>query len=120
MADTGVLLIKSLDKGFVIHGDTIKILQNRFAMMYLRRNLHHSVSGADIVIEDVTDINTIMSHVSVLAKYGKCEIHFDENVSEEIKHMKIGNRALRSSPRRLKTFERTILLFLNLKTSKNR
>ena len=85
MADTGVLLIKSLDKGFVIHGDTIKILQNRFAMMYLRRNLHHSVSGADIVIEDVTDINTIMSHVSVLAKYGKCEIHFDENVSEEIK-----------------------------------
>ncbi len=24
MADTGVLLIKSLDKGFVIHGDTIK------------------------------------------------------------------------------------------------
>lgn len=54
MADTGVLLIKSLDKGFVIHGDTIKILQNRFAMMYLRRNLHHSVSGADIVIEDVT------------------------------------------------------------------
>ena len=80
MADTGVLLIKSLDKGFVIHGDTIKILQNRFAMMYLRRNLHHSVSGADIVIEDVTDINTIMSHV----------------------------------------FERTILLFLNLKTSKNR
>lgn len=27
MADTGVLLIKSLDKGFVIHGDTIKILQ---------------------------------------------------------------------------------------------
>lgn len=85
MADTGVLLIKSLDKGFVIHGDTIKILQNRFAMMYLRRNLHHSVSGVDIVIEDVTDINTIMSHVSVLAKYGKCEIHFDENVSEEIK-----------------------------------
>lgn len=85
MADAGILSIKSMDKGFAIQGDTVKILQNRFAMMYLRRNLHHSVSGADIIIEDVTNINTIMSHVSVLAKYGKCEIRFDENVSEEIK-----------------------------------
>lgn len=85
MVDIGILSIKSLDKGFAIQGDTVKILQNRFAMMYLRRNLRYSISGADIVIEDVTDINTIMSHVSVIAKYGKCEIHFDENVSEEIK-----------------------------------
>lgn len=85
MTNTGILSIKSLDKGFAIQGDTVKILQNRFAMMYLRRNLHHSVLGSDIVIEDVMDINTIMSHVSVLAKYGKCEIRFDENVSEEIK-----------------------------------
>lgn len=85
MTDIGILSIKSLDKGFAIQGDTVKILQNRFAMMYLRRNLHHSISGADIIIEDVTDINTIMSHVSVLAKYGACEIRFDKNVSEEIK-----------------------------------
>ncbi len=88
MTNTGILSIKSLDNGFAIQGDTVKILQNRFAMMYLRRNLHHSVSGADIIIEDVTDINTIMSHVSVLAKYGKCEIRFDENVNEEIKAYK--------------------------------
>lgn len=85
MIDIGILSIKSLDKGFAIQGDTAKILQNRFAMMYLRRNLCYSISGADIVIEDVTDINAIMSHVSVIAKYGKCEIRFDENVSEEIK-----------------------------------
>ncbi len=31
------------------------------------------------------DINTIMSHVSVLAKYAKCEVTFDENVDAEIK-----------------------------------
>ena len=43
MTDIGILSIKSLDKGFAIQGDTVKILQNRFAMMYLRRNLHHSI-----------------------------------------------------------------------------
>lgn len=88
MAETDTLLIRSLDNGFAIQGDTAKILQNRFAMMYLRRNLHHSVSGKDIIIEDTMDINTIMSHVSVLAKYGKCAIRFDENVSEELKAYK--------------------------------
>jgi len=85
MTDTGVLLIKSLEKGFSIQGDTAKILQNRFAMMYLRRNLRYSIVGTEIIIEDVIDINSIMSHVSVLAKYGKCEIHYDDNVSDEIK-----------------------------------
>lgn len=84
MAESGILSIQSRDNGFVIQGDTAKILRNRFAMMYLRRNLSHSVEGCDIIIHDVMDINTIMSHVSVLAKYAKCEIRFDENVSEEI------------------------------------
>ena len=53
--------------------------------MYLRRNLRYSIVGTEIIIEDVIDINSIMSHVSVLAKYGKCEIHYDDNVSDEIK-----------------------------------
>lgn len=85
MTNTGVISIKSLERGFVIQGDTTSILKNRFAMMYLRRNLHHKIFGTEIIIEDMVDINSIMSHVAVLAKYAKCEIHFDENVSEEIK-----------------------------------
>lgn len=85
MADTGILLIRSLGKGVAIQGDTAKVLQNRIAKMYLRRNLHYSVSEAGIIIEDMMNINTVMSHVSVLAKYAKCEVRFDEHVSEEIK-----------------------------------
>ena len=85
MIELGILLVKSLDIGFVIQGDTAKILQNRFAMMYLRRNLSHTIDGNDIIINDVMDVNTIMSHVAVLAKYAKCEIKFDQNVDAEIK-----------------------------------
>lgn len=85
MDEIGKLSIKSLDTGFVIQGDTAKILRNRFAMMYLRRNLSHNISGNDIIITDTMDINTIMSHVSALAKYAKCEVLFDENVDAKIK-----------------------------------
>ena len=85
MDEIGKLLIKSLDTGFVIQGDTAKILRNRFAMMYLRRNLSHNIADNDIIITDKMDINSIMSHVSALAKYAKCEVVFDENVDAEIK-----------------------------------
>ncbi len=61
-----------------------------------------------------------MSHVSVLAKYGKCEIHFDENVSEEIKAYEDREQSFAEFSKKAKDIERTILLFLNLKTSKNR
>lgn len=85
MDEIGKLSIRSLDTGFVIQGDTARILRNRFAMMYLRRNLSHDIANNDIIITDTMDINTIMSHVSVLAKYAKCEVTFDENVDAEIK-----------------------------------
>lgn len=85
MADKGILSIQSHNGEFVIKGDTAKVMRNRFAMMYLRSNLSHSVEGGDIVIHGATDINTIMKHVRVLAKYAKCEIEFAQNVGEEIK-----------------------------------
>lgn len=88
MDEIGKLSIRSLDVGFVIQGDTARILRNRFAMMYLRRNLSHDIANNDIIITDSMDINTIMSHVSVLAKYAKCEVAFDDNVDAEIKAYK--------------------------------
>ena len=84
MDETSILYIKSLDNGVVIQGDTAKILRNRLAMMYLRNHLNNQVDDNDIIIKD-DDINNIMTHVAVLAKYAKCAIKFDQNVNEEIK-----------------------------------
>lgn len=85
MAESGIISIKSLEKGYALQGDTAKILQNRFAMMYIRRNLSHSVEGQDIIIHDIMDANSIMAHVNVLAKYANCEVKYDQNVSNDIK-----------------------------------
>ena len=85
MNDVGTLLLKSNEKGFIIQGETAKIKQNRFAMMYLRRNLSHTIEGDEIMISGIDDINVVMSHVKILAKYARCEVKFDQNVGEEIK-----------------------------------
>ena len=55
-------------------------------MMYLRRYLgNYVVDDRGIIIRERMDINTIMSHVAVVAKYAKCQIQYDQNVSKEIK-----------------------------------
>ena len=86
MIEQGVIEIKTIGSDFVITGDTGKILQNRFALLYLRRNLHYVIEDQSIVIkEDNVEINSIMEHVKVLAKYAHCVLSYDDGVNDSIK-----------------------------------
>ena len=76
MSDSNYIYISSKNNDIVISGSSSKILRNRFAMMYLRRNLSYELVGDSIVVKNVTDINSIMSHIDTLAKYISCEIRF--------------------------------------------
>ena len=86
MIEQGVIEIKTIGSDFVITGDTGKILQNRFALLYLRRNLHYVIEDLSIVIkEDNVEINSLMEHVKVLAKYAHCVLSYDDGVNDSIK-----------------------------------
>lgn len=85
MSKQGVIEIKTIGTDFIITGDTERILQNRFALLYLRRNLQYQIKNQDIFIEEGKDIKTVMEHVKVLAKYAQCTLNFDEGVNDSIK-----------------------------------
>lgn len=89
MSDSNYIYISSKSNDIVISGSSSKILRNRFAMMYLRRNLSYELVGDSIVVKNVTDINSIMSHIDTLAKYISCEIRFSDEINNDIKEYEI-------------------------------
>ena len=89
MSDSNYIYISSKNNDIVISGSSSKILRNRFAMMYLRRNLSYELVGDSIVVKNVTDINSIMSHIDTLAKYISCEIRFSDEINNDIKEYEI-------------------------------
>lgn len=83
-----ILQIKSDGNDIVISGATNKILGNKFAKMYLRRNLVHTIEGNTIRVKDVSDIDKVMKHLSALAEYGKCKIEYDSLITCDIQDYK--------------------------------
>ncbi len=88
MPDVNILYISSKDNNIVISGASDKVFKNRFAMMYLRRNFSFDLDDDRIIILDVDDINSIMPHIKILAKYASCEVRFSNEVNEEIREYK--------------------------------
>lgn len=84
MADIPKLKISTAASSITIAGDYGLILRNRFAAMYLRRNLDHEITDQGIVITGFNDIAKAMIHIKTLAKYIKAEIVFDDSASTEI------------------------------------
>ncbi len=84
MPDSNNLHISSRGNDIVISGSSAKILRNRFAMMYLRRYLSYELEENDIVVKEVTDVNSIMLHINTLAKYSACSLVFSDEISKEI------------------------------------
>lgn len=85
MADAPRLQISAANGNISISGDFGLILRNRFAAMYLRRNIpSYEVSDDNIIVKNVNDINVVMTHIKALAKYIKASIAYDETASAEL------------------------------------
>jgi SNF2 family DNA or RNA helicase len=84
MANTPKLHISADNENVYISGDYELILRNRFAAMYLRRNLSYKISNGNITIQNVNDISIIMNHIKTLAKYIKAAINYDESANAEL------------------------------------
>lgn len=82
--ESGILEIKSQDGVIAISGDTKKVLSNRFARLYMKRNLDYKVEGDAIFIQNDMDIDKLMNHIKVLAKYANCSISYDDHVGKDI------------------------------------
>lgn len=84
MANSPQLLVKSDGSDIYLAGDFRQILSNRFAKMYLRRNLQFEETNNALIIKGFKDIASVMEHVKVLAKYIKAEIGYDESTNKEL------------------------------------
>ena len=85
MNSEGTLDIKSLNGDYLIEGDFSKILKNRMAMMYLRRNLAFETTPDGILVKASMSVEEIMKHLKVLAKYANCPIRYSDDVNEDIR-----------------------------------
>ncbi len=79
-----IIEISCTDTALILKGDIDKIKSNRFAMMYLRRNLSFICDSDYIQIQIESDINSLMEDVKILAEYAKCSLAYDSNVLKEI------------------------------------
>lgn len=84
MTNSPQLLVKSDGSDIYLAGDFRHILSNRFAKMYLRRNLQFEETNDALIIKGFKDIASVMEHVKVLAKYIKAEIGYDESTNKEL------------------------------------
>lgn len=91
----GVLEVRSQGGTLSIGGDTGKILANRYARLYMRRNLDCTVDGGAITIRGGMGIDELMGHVRVLAKYAKCEISYDGQVGKDLQDFNERERLFR-------------------------
>lgn len=84
MDNLGLIDIHSLNGDYLIIGDHLKIQQSRMAMMYLRRNLKHEITPKGVLVKATMDVDSIMRHIKVLAKYAKCSLRFSKDVDDDI------------------------------------
>lgn len=84
----GNLYISSEGKTLVINGDTDKVLQNKFAKLYLRRNLSFNIEDGIIRLNGDMDVTKLMDHVSIIARYANCNVVYDTNINKDIKNFR--------------------------------
>ena len=84
MADTPILQVSSQGSNIILAGDYKLISSNRFAKMYLRRNLEFEETDDTLIIKGFKDIVAAMEHIKILAKYIKATIAFDESANTEL------------------------------------
>lgn len=84
MTNSPQLLVKSDGSDIYLAGDFRQILSNRFAKMYLRRNLQFEETNDALIIKGFKDIASVMEHIKVLAKYIKADIGYDESTNKEL------------------------------------
>lgn len=85
MSNISKLFISTSDNNVILTGDYKLIASNRFAKMYLRRNLEFEETNDSLIIKGFKDIASAMGHIKTLAKYIKAEIVYDESANAELK-----------------------------------
>ena len=50
----------------------------------LRRNLKHEITPKGVLVKATMDVDSIMRHIKVLAKYAKCSLRFSKDVDDDI------------------------------------
>lgn len=84
MPNAPLLQISTQNSNIILAGDIKALFTNRFAKMYLRRNLTFEESDESLIIKDFKDIATVMEHIKILAKYIKATIVYDEAANAEL------------------------------------
>lgn len=84
MSNFSKLFVSTSDNNIILTGDYKLIASNRFAKMYLRRNLEFEETKDSLVIKGFKDIASAMEHIKTLAKYIKGEIVYDESANTEL------------------------------------
>lgn len=84
MSNVSKLFISTSDNNVILAGDYKLIASNRFAKMYLRRNLDYEETNEALIIKGFRDIASAMEHIKTLAKYIKAEIIYDESANAEL------------------------------------
>ena len=84
MSNLSKLFVSTSDNNIILTGDYKLIASNRFAKMYLRRNLEFEETKDSLVIKGFKDIASAMEHIKTLAKYIKGEIVYDESANTEL------------------------------------
>ena len=86
MNKTGCIEIGLQGNEVSITGDIGRIMNNRLAMMYLRRNTKYDIVDENLIlIKNVKTLDSIMSHIKALAKYAQCEIRLSKEANSELK-----------------------------------
>lgn len=84
MSNFSKLFVSTSDNNIILTGDYKLIASNRFAKMYLRRNLEFEETKDSLVIKGFKDIASAMEHIKTLAKYIKGDIVYDESANTEL------------------------------------
>lgn len=84
MSNISKLFVSTSDKNVILTGDYKLIASNRFAKMYLRRNLEFEETNDSLIIKGFKDIASAMGHIKTLAKYIKAQIDYDESANAEL------------------------------------
>lgn len=84
MSNISKLFVSTSDNNIILTGDYKYISSNRFAKMYLRRNLEFEETNDSLIIKGFRNIASAMVHIKTLAKYIKAEIIYDESANVEL------------------------------------
>lgn len=86
MSNVSKLFVSTSENNIILSGDYKLIASNRFAKMYLRRNLEYEETNDSLIIKGFRDIASAMGHIKTLAKYIKAEIVYDDSANAELQN----------------------------------